>query len=131
MDGPDARFVLLERFHHFFSPHRAGGADDDAAAAASSSSSSSSLSSSSLAPASGAPPPRHAEFAARCPFPNSTLSAWMNGYWRLPWRRERHPWEAAVEYWAQIADPERQRRVFAEYARCGEACLGPFSYDAE
>eukprot|EP00615_Pteridomonas_danica_P001025 CAMPEP_0114349996 /NCGR_PEP_ID=MMETSP0101-20121206/15984_1 /TAXON_ID=38822 ORGANISM="Pteridomonas danica, Strain PT" /NCGR_SAMPLE_ID=MMETSP0101 /ASSEMBLY_ACC=CAM_ASM_000211 /LENGTH=309 /DNA_ID=CAMNT_0001488915 /DNA_START=95 /DNA_END=1024 /DNA_ORIENTATION=+ len=62
----------------------------------------------------------------------SPLTAYVNGFWRYPWRRELHVWEIGTEHWFQLEKDEDRMIAIEEHMTCVESCFhskyAPFDY---
>lgn len=51
------------------------------------------------------------------------LTAYVNGLWRWPWRRELHIWEVGTEHWFQLRDDKHRLAALEDHMSCVDACF--------
>ena len=61
------------------------------------------------------------------------LVAYVNGFWRWPWRRELHVWEIGTEHWFQLSSDRLRLLAMQDHMSCVAACFhdpsaSPFAY---
>jgi hypothetical protein len=60
------------------------------------------------------------------------MSAYVNGFWRYPWRRELHIWEIGTEHWFQLKNDDARLEAIRAHMECVDGCFhsdySPFSY---
>jgi len=50
-------------------------------------------------------------------------TAFVNGFWRWPWRRELHIWEIGTEHWFQFQSDIPRLAAVQEHMRCVQDCF--------
>jgi len=51
------------------------------------------------------------------------LHAYVNGFWRWPWRRELHIWEVGTEHWFLLRHDAHRLAALQDHMRCVDACF--------